>query len=102
MVELEEKYPQFKSSLSPSQRIGSKVLDEFKKTKHVVKQWSFDNIFNFEELKNGMKNKKIYSKRDKNNFKVEYLCELKIDGLKIVLTYKKEFLKRVQRVGMEF
>ena len=94
LVELEEKYPQFKSSLSPSQRIGSKVLDEFKKTKHVVKQWSFDNIFNFEELKKwDEKIKRFIQKGTKNNFKVEYLCELKIDGLKIVLTYKKGILK---------
>ena len=94
LVKLEEKYPQFKSTLSPSQRIGSKPLGEFKKTKHFVKQWSFDNIFNFEELKKwDEKVKRFVQKEIENNSEVEYLCELKIDGLKIVLTYENGILK---------
>lgn len=94
LVSLEEKYPQFKSLLSPSHRVGSRPLDKFKKTKHAVKQWSFDNIFDFNELKKwDEKIKRFVQKETKNNSVTEYLCELKIDGLKIVLTYENGVLK---------
>jgi len=49
--DLEEEYPQFKSSISPTQRIGGAPLDKFKKTQHKVRQWSFDDLFDFEGLK---------------------------------------------------
>ncbi|MBU3968649.1 NAD-dependent DNA ligase LigA [Patescibacteria group bacterium] len=94
LIELEEKYPQFKSPTSPSQRVGGEILDEFKKIKHRLKQWSFDNVFNFEELKKWDKKiERFILKETKDNPRAEYLCELKIDGLKIVLTYKKGVLK---------
>ncbi|MFA5838535.1 MAG: NAD-dependent DNA ligase LigA [Candidatus Paceibacterota bacterium] len=106
LVELEEKYPQFKSLSSPSQRVGSKPLDEFKKIKHFVKQWSFDNIFNFEELKKWDEKIKRFVQKEIHPVKsseagppvaefnrAQYLCELKIDGLKIVLTYENGILK---------
>lgn len=77
---------------SPLHKVGGKVLDGFEKTKHLVPQWSYDNVFGFDELKQwDTRNKKILEKTA--SFKggqvgFEYCCELKIDGLKIVLTYE--------------
>ena len=90
LFDLEEKYPELKTPDSPTQRVGATPLDEFKKVKHEVKQWSFDDCFNFEELKKwDDKVRKLISKDNfLKNEKIEYCCELKIDGLKIILTYK--------------
>ncbi|MFA6790494.1 MAG: NAD-dependent DNA ligase LigA, partial [Parcubacteria group bacterium] len=51
LVELEKKYPELRSSTSPSQRIGGEVLDKFEKVRHRNRQWSFDDVFDFEGLK---------------------------------------------------
>lgn len=86
--------------LDPSRVIpvGGKILDGFVKTKHLVPQWSYDNVFGFDELKQWDKrNRKIIdplhasgeggSRREPGE-DWEYCCELKIDGLKIILTYQ--------------
>jgi DNA ligase (NAD+) len=116
---LEESYPEFRLSDSPSQRIGGKPLDKFVKVRHQIRQWSFDDIFDFEGLKKW--EEKIERMVDKNfskarlfpfdnqaveipqsqafnkittNYKLDYCCEVKIDGLKIILTYEKGILTR--------
>ncbi len=72
-----------------NRKIGGKVLEGFEKTTHAVPQWSFDNVFNFEELENwNERNRKILVKEWDINPSFEYVSELKIDGLKIVLTYR--------------
>jgi DNA ligase (NAD+) len=100
--EIEKKYPEIKSPQSPTQRVGDKPLDEFVKVKHEVRQWSFDDCFSSDGLKKWdekvrrMIEKEPFLRSDpsqiKSQFdgarKVEYCCELKIDGLKIILTYK--------------
>ncbi len=90
LVGIEEKYPQLRTTESPSQRVGGEALSEFKKVKHEVRQWSFDDCFDFDELKKWEEKVKrmIEKKPSLKNEKPEYCCELKIDGLKIVLTYK--------------
>lgn len=78
------------TGLSPTHAVGGKVLDGFTKTKHLVPQWSYDNVFDIHELKQwDERNRKILEKEgnDKARLVWEYCCELKIDGLKIVLTY---------------
>ena len=89
---LEEKYPALKTPDSPTQRIGGKPLEKFEKVKHRVRQWSLDDVFSFEELKDWEdRNRRILEKKGVNsNF--DYVVELKIDGLKIVLDYEKGFL----------
>ena len=85
---LEKEYPELDSPLSPTHRIGGDPIDHFEKVEHEVSQWSFDNVFDFEELKNWEeRNIKILEKE--NIFaKPSYVCEMKIDGLKVILTYK--------------
>jgi DNA ligase (NAD+) len=87
---IEEKFPEIKLPESPTQRVGDKPLDEFVKVKHEVRQWSFDDCFNFDDLKKwDEKVRRMISKEPVlKDEKVEYCCELKIDGLKIILTYE--------------
>ncbi|NDF13678.1 MAG: NAD-dependent DNA ligase LigA, partial [Proteobacteria bacterium] len=76
---------------SPSQKVGGKILEGFSKTKHRLPQWSYDNVFSLEELRQwDERNRKILEKgrNAKARTAWKYCCELKIDGLKIVLTYK--------------
>jgi DNA ligase (NAD+) len=109
---LEKEYPELKSSDSPSERVGSAPLKEFVKVKHEVAQWSFDDIFDFAELKkwdekvrNFIKKAQGEGRKAQNGGvnigeeKLEYCCELKIDGLKIVLTYKDGVLVQAATRG---
>lgn len=85
LSEIEAKYPELITSDSPSQRVAGKPLPEFKKVVHTVPQWSFNDAFNEEEIR-------AFDTRVRKILKEKiptYTCELKIDGLKVVLTYKK-------------
>jgi len=84
----------------------------FRKVKHALRQWSFDDVFDFEELKAWDRKTKRFLEKEIGNWKlpardvsrtrpgeignsaIEYVCELKIDGLKIVLSYEKGILKQ--------
>ena len=89
LVEIETNNPDLVTSDSPSQRVGGEPLKEFKKVIHKSEQWSFDDIFDFEELKKWEeKINNFIKKTGLENEKLEYCCELKIDGLKVVLTYE--------------
>lgn len=90
LVQLETSYPQLKTAASPSVRIGAAPLPEFKKVQHRVKQWSFDNVFSFDELRAWEDRiRRVLEKEDGMTDRIDYCAELKIDGLKIVLTYEK-------------
>ncbi len=97
MVELdslEKKYPEYDSPLSPTKRIGGHVLDTFKKVHHDVRQWSFDNVFTFDELVAWEERNLTLLRKQGITAIPTYVAELKIDGLKIVLTYKDGKLVR--------
>jgi DNA ligase (NAD+) len=88
LQKLEQENPKFITSDSPTQRIGGQPLKKFKKIKHKVKQWSFNDAFNFQEILDWeIRNKNFLKKSERITF-ISYLCELKIDGLHVVLTYK--------------
>ena len=90
LIEIEIKNPKLVSPFSPSVRVGGETLKEFKKVKHEVRQWSFDDVFDYEELQKWEeKIKRMIEKEPAlKNEKLDYCVELKIDGLKIILTYK--------------
>lgn len=89
LEKIEEKYPQLKSADSPTERVGGEPLKEFVKVKHKVRQWSYDDVFDFDGLKKWEDKIKNFIKKEGLVGEVlEYCCELKIDGLKIVLTYE--------------
>ena len=86
---LEKKYPELKSTDTPSERIGGEPLKEFIKVRHATRQWSYDDVFNLGELKKWeIKIKNFIKKAGLQDERLEYCCELKIDGLKVVLTYQ--------------
>ncbi len=87
LVELEEKYPKYFDANSPTQRVAGKPLDKFKKVTHKVRQWSFADAFSEDDIKDFNERLNRFLKRDLNA-NIEYVCELKIDGLKVVLEYK--------------
>lgn len=83
LKELEEKYPLLKTPDSPTQRVGS-VSEKFFSHTHKYRLYSLDNTYSAEELKKWYERVcKEYSK------KLQLVCELKIDGLAIALTYDK-------------
>ena len=96
LIELEEKYPELITSDSPTQRVGGEPLKEFKKVEHKISQWSFNDAFSEEDMLDFDKRVKRFLKNEKN---IEYTCELKIDGLKIVLEYKKGVLVQAATRG---
>jgi DNA ligase (NAD+) len=110
LADLEMKYPELKTPESPTKRVGSQPLEEFSKVRHEVRQWSFDDVFNLEELKKwdervrnfmvkaGIQTKKEEGRMEKGE-KLEYCCELKIDGLKVILTYEDGKLVRAATRG---
>ena len=84
LEKLEEKYPELILENSPTQRVGDKVLDEFEKITHKVPMLSLSNTFSTEDLRDfDSRVKKLVP-----NDKVEYICELKIDGLAISINYE--------------
>lgn len=92
LKQLEEQYPEFVQADSPSLRVGGKPLPEFKKVTHAVRQWSFDDAFSEEEIRK-------WDARVRKVGMPTYVCELKIDGFKIVLTYAKGMLKTAATRG---
>jgi DNA ligase (NAD+) len=95
LYELERQYPEFITPDSPTQRVGGKPLNRFKKVKHKVPQWSFNDAFEEKEIIDFEKRIKkiLVEKGEGEDVKIDYTCELKIDGLHVVLTYEKGILK---------
>ena len=89
LIHLEKQYPELVTTDTVTTRVGGKILDGFEKINHIVPQWSYDNVFNLDELEQWrQRNTKILIKDWENTKPTEYIAELKIDGLKIVLTYQ--------------
>lgn len=88
LVEIEKKYPQLITVDSPSQRVAGQPLEKFEKVLHKVPQWSFNDAFTEEDIKDfDTRVKRILKKKEWE--KLEYVCELKIDGMHVVLEYVK-------------
>lgn len=91
LQELEEKYPQFVTLDSPTQRVGGKPIEKFQEVRHRTPMLSLANAFSREEIE-------AFDSRIKRMLKMEqskdiqYVAELKLDGLAISLTYEKGIL----------
>jgi len=83
---LEEKYPEYKSNDSPTVRVGAGILEGFKTVKHREKMLSLDNTYSFDELRDWDTRVR---KGLADSVKIEYVVELKIDGLSANITYEK-------------
>lgn len=96
LATLEAQYPELITPDSPSQRVAGEPLPEFKKIRHEIPQWSFNDAFSPEEMYEfDARVRKALSA----NTKLSYMCELKIDGLKVVLTYEDGKLKTAATRG---
>ncbi|KPJ65122.1 aromatic ring-opening dioxygenase LigA [candidate division WOR-1 bacterium DG_54_3] len=85
LQDLEKKFPDLISPDSPTQRVGGAPLKTFKTYKHKRPLLSLDNAMNEEELMD-------FDRRVREGLgkaKVDYVCELKMDGLAVSLVYKK-------------
>jgi len=86
LQELEGQFPEFVTPDSPTQRVGGKALDKFKKVRHKSRMLSLIDAFSFSEFKDWFeRNERVLGKK----IKPQFFSELKMDGLAISLTYKK-------------
>lgn len=99
LFQIEEKYPELVGSDSPSQRVAGKPLPGFKKVKHKVPQWSFNDAFTPEDVRLFDARVKRFLEREGIKTIPTYVCELKIDGLKVVLEYERGILKTAATRG---
>lgn len=100
LVLIEAVYPDLVTPDSPSQRVAGAPLKGFKKIKHTVPQWSFNDAFNAEEMREfDTRVRNMLAKGSGRPALPSYVCELKIDGLKVVLTYEKGILKTAATRG---
>lgn len=90
---LEEQFSDLKRPDSPLLRIGGKPLDKFIKVKHAVRQWSFNDAFSKEELIDWQERISKFLAKENKQAELEYVCELKIDGLHVVFMYEEGLLK---------
>lgn len=93
LIELEEKYPEYRLANSPTSKVGGAPLKIFGQVKHEVPMQSLQDVFSFEEFLE-------WDNRIKNAVgEVEYVVELKIDGLSVSLLYEKGELVRAATRG---
>lgn len=92
LFDLERQYPEFVSPDSPTQRVGGQPLKNFKKVKHPERMLSFNDAFSKADMQDWQTRfMKLIPENQRN--KVDFYCELKIDGLAIELIYKNGFLQ---------
>ncbi len=98
LTELEDQYPELKTPDSPTVRVGLRPIDSFKEVVHEHRLFSLDNTYSAEEVMQ-------FDKRIRealNVDSVQYVCELKIDGLSISLKYEDGLLLRGATRGNGF
>ena len=92
LITLEKQYPEYLSPNSPSQRVGGQITKEFKSVQHKYAMLSLANSYSKEDLKDfddRVKKGLGITAADLFSNGVEYVCELKFDGLSISLTYEQ-------------
>ncbi len=90
LKELEETHPQWKTADSPTQRVGGEPVEGFQPVRHGKRMLSMDNTYSAEEIK-------AFDERVRKNLgkrTIEYIVELKVDGVSVSLLYEKGRLIR--------
>jgi DNA ligase (NAD+) len=85
---LEDKNPELREPDSPTQHVGGGFSTQFEQRDHIEKMMSLDNVFDTEELA------QWFDRVEKEIAQPQYLCEVKVDGLAINLTYENGVLVR--------
>lgn len=100
LVELEAQFPDLVTADSPSQRVAGGVLPGFKKVRHTVAQWSFNDAFSEDDMRDfDARVRRMLKAHYGRDVAPSYTAELKIDGLKIVFTYEKGILQTAATRG---
>lgn len=86
LLELENSFPNLITEDSPTQTVGAVAIREFKEVIHKNRLYSLDNATSEEALKN-WENKIRRALKISTDVEIEYVCELKIDGIAIALSY---------------
>ncbi|ARJ13630.1 NAD-dependent DNA ligase LigA [Staphylococcus lugdunensis] len=82
LIQIEADHPEYKTTDSPTVRVGGEAQSSFEKVRHDTPMLSLGNAFNEEDLKR-------FDQRIRDHIgEVEYMCELKIDGLAVSLKYE--------------
>jgi DNA ligase (NAD+) len=90
LKDLEAKHPQLLTPDSPTQRVGGKPREGFIKVRHSSPMLSLDNTYNEEELRNW--ERRVHELSGRHD--VDYVCELKLDGMSLALVYENATLAR--------
>jgi len=85
---LEDKNPELREPDSPTQHVGGGFSTQFEQRDHIEKMMSLDNVFDSDELS------QWFDRVEKEISQPQYLCEVKVDGLAINLTYENGVLVR--------
>ena len=95
LVDLEKKFPELKSKNSPSIRVGGKITKEFETFKHSNPMLSLSNTYSEKDLND-------FDKRTKKSLgidNIEYVCELKYDGVALSILYEDGRFKKALTRG---
>jgi DNA ligase (NAD+) len=96
LQDLEMQHPELITPESPTQRVGEKPASKFTSVRHNIPLYSLENAFNIEEF---TKWQERWQRSAPKLEGFEYVCELKIDGNALALTYEDGVLTRGQRGG---
>jgi len=88
LQKLEDKNPELREADSPTQHVGGGFSTQFEQRDHIEKMMSLDNVFDLDELATW------FDRVEKEISGPQYLCEVKVDGLAINLTYENGVLTR--------
>lgn len=98
LYKLEENFPELITADSPTQRVAGLALDKFEKIEHPSRMLSLEDVFDFEEIEAW----KIKIQKLIPQEKLDYYCELKMDGLALSLIYKNGILETAATRGNGF
>ncbi len=88
---VETKHPDLITPESPTQRVAGMPMEKFEKVEHQVPQWSFNDAFDADDIRDWEERilKILEKELGMRPIDLDYVCELKIDGLHMVLTYEE-------------
>ncbi len=93
LEELEKQYPEYRETNSPTNKIGYTIIDKFEKIRHKIPLFSLSDAFNEQELRD------FDNRIKKEGIDPKYICELKIDGLSVSLSYEEGLLVKAATRG---
>ncbi len=100
LAELEERYPELITPDSPTQRVAGEPREGFNRIRHQVPQWSFNDVFSEEEVQDfDSRLRRLLRERSGREIRPEYVAELKIDGVKVILEYRRGLLQTAATRG---